>query len=98
MRMTASWYKTARLRNAETGALRMMLRGHTNSVTTCSFSPDCEGAVTARSDRTSRLWTAQTGVLRMTLRGHTYVVTSCAFSPDGTRGVVTASRVSTTRL
>ncbi|KAJ1458266.1 WD40-repeat-containing domain protein, partial [Pelagophyceae sp. CCMP2097] len=80
----------ARLWHAETGALQMMLEGHTEVVTGCAFSPGGKRVVTASGDNTARLWDAETGALQTTLEGHTYGVTSCAFSPDGKR-IVTAS-------
>jgi WD40 repeat protein len=62
-----------------------MLRRHTNSVRSASFSPDGTRIVTSSSDTTVRLWDAGTGEpVGEPLRGHTDSVMSVSFSPDGT--------------
>jgi WD40 repeat protein len=53
--VTASFDGTARLWDAETGALLMMLEGHIDAVVSCVFSPDGKRIVTASYDRTARL-------------------------------------------
>jgi WD40 repeat protein len=94
--MTASADRTAKLWDAETGALLLTLEGHTSVIRCCAFSPDGERIVTA-SDNTARLWDAETGAPLLTLEGHTRCVLSCAFSPNGER-VATASNDGTARL
>ncbi|KAJ1457058.1 WD40-repeat-containing domain protein [Pelagophyceae sp. CCMP2097] len=83
--VTASNDKTAKLWDAETGAVLLTLEGHASCVRSCAFSPDGKRIVTASHDKTARLWDVKTGALLLTLEGHTYPVMSCAFSPDGTR-------------
>jgi WD40 repeat protein len=75
-----------------------VLRGHTHSVNSVSFSPDGTRIVTGSEDHTVRLWDAVTGQpVGEPLRGHTNWVTSVSFSPDGTR-IVSGSDDQTVRL
>jgi WD40 repeat protein len=74
------------------------LRGHTESVTSVSFSPDGTRIVSGSADTTIWLWDAATGQpVGEPLRGHTRWVNSVSFSPDGTR-IVSGSRDKTVRL
>ena len=75
---------------------RAVLRGHTNSVTSVSFSPDGQRILTASGDKTARLWGLD-GKLLEELRGHAGWISSAAFSTDGAR-VVTAGGDNTPRL
>jgi DNA-binding beta-propeller fold protein YncE len=97
--VTASWDKTARVWDAETGKpIGEPLTGHTGSVRSAAFSPDGKRIVTASEDKTARLWDAETGKpIGEPLTGHTGSVRSAAFSPDGKR-IVTASHDMTARL
>jgi WD40 repeat protein len=82
----------ARLRQRE----RVVLSGHTGSVTSAMFSHDGGRILTASHDHTARLWDSD-GKPLATLQGHTNWVTSAVFSPDGGR-ILTASRDNTARL
>jgi WD40 repeat protein len=64
-------------------ALLRTLEGHSNRVTSCTWSPDGTTLASASEDCTLRLWDTQTGQLLHTLEGHSYQVNSCAWSPDG---------------
>ena len=75
----------------------MLLRGHTDRVTSATFSPDGRGIVTPSYDRTARTWDAVTGEQTNILNGHTGALFSAAYSPDGTQ-IVTASNDRTARL
>ena len=66
------------------------LKGHTDWVSSVSFSPDGARIVTGSGDTTAKVWDARTGTPLLDLKGHTKVVTSVSFSPDGTR-IATAS-------
>jgi len=66
------------------------LKGHTDEVRGCGFSPDGQRIVSASSDETLKLWDVSTGAVLATLKGHTGGVNGCAFSPDGQR-IVSAS-------
>ena len=77
---------TVRLWDVATQTEVAALEGHTDRVTSVSFSPD--GATLASSggwdDPTVRLWDAATQAQVATLRGHTGEVRSVSFSsPDG---------------
>ncbi len=77
---------TVRLWEVATQTEMATLEGHTDRVTSVSFSPD--GALLASaggwSDPTVRLWDAETQTEVATLRGHTGEVRSVSFSsPDG---------------
>lgn len=73
----------------------LVLRGHTNCVGCCAFSPASvpsqgeprtpQWIASGSMDRTVRLWDARSGQLRHTLHGHTNTVQQVRFSPDGRR-------------
>ena len=71
------------------GAPEIVLRGHTDDVTSARFSPNGRFVVTASRDTTGRIWDARTGKLLHVLRGHFAIVSDASFSPDG-RWIVTA--------
>lgn len=60
----------------------LILRGHTNSVTSVAVSPDGRMLASASLDRSVRLWNARTGEPIRTLTSHQDEVYSVAFSPD----------------
>ncbi len=95
--VTASYDRTARLWDAESGAEIRDLHGHKGGVNSASFSPDGWRIVTASGDNTARLWDAESGEEIRALRGHEGWVTSASVSPDGRR-IVTASEDRTARL
>jgi hypothetical protein len=58
--VTASWDRTARLWDAETGkSIGEPLTGHAERVWSAGFSPDGKRIVTASWDKTARLWDAE---------------------------------------
>ena len=65
------------------------LYGHTEHVSSVSFSPDgsriVSGGGCPGKSAEIKVWDAATGIEIHELRGHTILVTSVAFSPDGTR-------------
>jgi hypothetical protein len=66
------------------------LYGHTQPVTSVTFSPDGMRFATSSLDQTAMVWDARTGKPQVELKGHTRGVRSVSFSPDGTR-IVTGS-------
>jgi WD40 repeat protein len=75
----------------------LILKGHTELVSSADFSPDGKKVVTASRDETARIWDAETGKELVQLKGHTDWVYSADFSPDGKK-VVTASEDETARI
>ena len=59
--MTASYDKTARLWDAESGKPVGKPLRHEEYVMAASFSPDGRRVVTASEDKTARVWDAQSG-------------------------------------
>jgi len=88
--VTASDDETARIWDANSGALITELQGHTGWVNSASFSIDGSRVVTASGDKTAQVWSVESGALITVLQGHTGWVNSASFSIDGSR-VVTAS-------
>ena len=74
-----------------------ILTGHTNYVSSVSFSPDGSRIVSGSWDETVRVWDSQTGDSLHNLSGHTDLVTSVSFSPDGSR-IVSGSWDKTVRV
>ena len=79
------------IRDVETGAKIITLKGHEATIRRMAFSPD--GSLLAAADgaepgnlqanRTVPVWDVDTGELVMTLTGHTDHVSAVAYSPDG---------------
>ncbi len=71
--------------------------GHTDVVTSVSWSPDGRHALSGSEDKTLRLWEVSSGECLRTFEGHTSRVTSVAWSPDG-RHALSGSYDHTLRL
>ena len=100
--VTASFDRTARIWDTESGEVLRTLDGHTGVLRAAVFSPDGKRIVTASDDRTARIWDAESGSVNFgkelqKLEGHTDSIWSVAFSPDGTR-IATASYDRTARI
>ena len=59
------------------------LEGHSQDVTSVTFSPDGTLLATGSDDDTVKLWDMETKTNILTLEGHRGDVTSVSFSPDG---------------
>ncbi len=75
----------------------LTLKGHTNHVTSVSFSADGSRIVTSSNDQTAKVWDAKTGAETLTLKGHAGNVTSASFSIDGSL-IVTGSSDKTAKV
>lgn len=69
--------------DAQAGAERVRLSGHTDIVNSIVFSPDGETLTSASDDNTLRVWQVRTGKVLHVLKGHTNTVRCVAQSPDG---------------
>jgi WD40 repeat protein len=74
-----------------------MLEGHSDWVTSVSWSQDGSRLVSASYDKTVKIWDAATGQCTSKLEGHSDWVTSIAWSHDGSR-LVSASGDDTVRI
>ena len=86
-----------KLRDATTGKVLAVLRGHTSAVNSVAFRPDGKTLASASLDHTVRLWDVYTHQPKSILRGHTDWVFSVAFSPDG-KTLASCGRDRTARL
>jgi WD40 repeat protein len=77
------WVQLLAGEEGDWSARRSNLEGHTDSVTSISFSQDRQFLASASSDKSIRIWYISTGTCRSTLVGHTEEVTSVGFSYDG---------------
>jgi WD40 repeat protein len=80
--LSASWDKTVKVWDADTGQEIRTLKGHTAAVFSVASSPDSKRFVSGSVDHTLKIWDADTGQEIRTLKGHTAAVISVAFSPD----------------
>ncbi|WP_165233301.1 WD40 repeat domain-containing serine/threonine protein kinase [Aquisphaera insulae] len=71
------------VRDVQGGAIRHILRGHTDNVRSLAFSPDGRRLVSSGQDRSIRLWELVGGQELLALREHAGWVRSVSFSHDG---------------
>jgi WD40 repeat protein len=94
---SASWDRTVKVWEAQTGQEQLTLLGHTGPVFGVCFNPDGQRLASASGDETVKVWEAQTGHEALTLRGHRGPVYGVCFSPDGKR-LATASADRTVKV
>ena len=75
--------RTIRLWDAETAELRLILKGHKDTVYGIAWSPDGRTLASASADETVRLWDSESGKTRAMFEGHVSVVMDVAWSSDG---------------
>ncbi|KAK8093415.1 hypothetical protein PG997_000100 [Apiospora hydei] len=78
---SASWNKTAKVWDAQTGQEKQTLAGHSDSVTSVAFSRDGQLVASASHDKTVKVWDAATGQELQTINMGTVSVI-LSFSPD----------------
>jgi WD40 repeat protein len=83
MLATASFDKTIKIWDAETGKELSTLKGHTDHVYCVAFSSDSAMLASGGKDRSIRLWNVKEGKTIKELKGHTASVDSVAFNPNG---------------
>jgi WD40 repeat protein len=69
--------------NCAGAGARKPLQGHTEAVTSLSFSPDGQQLASSSGDRTVMIWDVATGKPAVTLTGHTNKVFGVAWRADG---------------
>jgi WD40 repeat protein len=94
--VTASDDRTARIWDAATGELKLVLL-HERDVRSAAFNRDGSRVVTGSFDSKAALWDARTGRRVAELRGHAGPIRGVAFDEEGKR-VVTASDDTTARV
>jgi WD40 repeat protein len=89
--ISASWDKTLKIWDTETGRELKTLTGHSDRVTAVAIAPDGKTAISASWDKTLKIWDTETGRELKTLTGHSSWVTAVAIAPDG-KTAISASR------
>jgi WD40 repeat protein len=82
---SASFDRTVKVWDAQTGQESLTLRGQTRPVYDVAWSPDGSRLASAAEDNTVRVWDARTGQEILVFRGHKELVDGVAWSPDGSR-------------
>ncbi|KAF9355630.1 hypothetical protein BGX34_010335 [Mortierella sp. NVP85] len=95
--VSASFDRTVRLWDFETGTCLNSLTAHTSTVNSAVFSPRGDYIASCSSDNTIRVWNVESGECRHILEGHEESVLSVAFSPTGVH-VASAGSDKTVRL
>ncbi len=79
------------IREAATGTLAQVFRGHAGPVNSVFVSADGRWALSGSGDKTLRLWKVATGRCVRTLKGHTQPVSTVFLSADGRWALSTSS-------
>lgn len=87
--LSASWDKTLRLWNLESGESTQTFVGHEGDVLSVSIAKNSRQIVSASRDKTVKVWNV-IGQCMSTLRGHNDWVSSVRFSPGESPVVISA--------
>src|SRR5262249_14887754 len=79
--------KAVHIRDAKSGVIVAVLRGHTAPVNCLAFSPDGKMLASGSDDATVKLWDWASGDETFSLAGHAGAVFALAFNPDGAKVV-----------
>jgi len=71
----------------QSGVLVWALHGHTDAVTSLSFSPQGDRLLSGSDDKTAIIWDIATGMLLLRFNGHSAEIKSVRFSPVNARFV-----------
>jgi WD40 repeat protein len=82
--VSASSDRSIRVWDAESGALRLTMRGHRRDVNGCAVNPEGTLIASVSTDQTIRIWDSETGECLTTLRVDG-VLTQCVWFADGAR-------------
>jgi WD40 repeat protein len=85
--VSASYDRTLKVWDLETGREVRTLTGHTDRVLGVAVSSDWKCVVSTSADKTLKVWDLETGRELHTLTGHSYYVYAVAVSSDGRRAV-----------
>jgi WD40 repeat protein len=85
--ISASWDKTLKIWDTETGTEVRTLTGHTDPVNAVAIAPDGNTAISASWDYSLKIWDTETGTEVRTLTGHTKSVRGVAIAPDGNTAI-----------
>ena len=78
--VSASWDKTLKIWDVESGTCKTTLEGHSGMVFACDFAPHGKTIVSASEDKTVRIWDVESGKCQRTLKGHRYLCLFCAIA------------------
>lgn len=90
--LSASWDKTIRLWNLDTGETTQRFIGHTNDVLSVSFSPDNRQIVSGSRDKNIKVWnTLGDCKLNIAQDGHSEWVSCVRFSPNPSTPIIVSA-------
>ncbi|SCU87126.1 LAME_0D08878g1_1 [Lachancea meyersii CBS 8951] len=88
---TASYDKTCKVWNVDTGELEGTLAGHKRGLWDVSFCQYDKLLATASGDKTVKIWSLETFSVQKTLEGHTNAVQKCSFINKNKQVVTTGA-------
>lgn len=86
----ADFLGNAKVFDAKTGELDLILEGHSDTITDIVFDPDGNRIATSSFDRRVIIWDAHNGDPILGLTGHKDIVLGLAFNSDGSKLVSTS--------